>query len=627
MLSISCNGIVIYSLYQYVLSEEMSMDNKAKVEVVHNYYDEKVPASRYRRTVRYEAAKLSPEEYDILYELVTTNPFYSKKVELLRQVLKNYQFRKSCSNSPLPLVFKQAVYLLAYELCKGDYYNIAQKQVLRDIGLSLNSFTKWGMTPKNDFNAQLYLQLADLEPPTIIPLKYKGKKNMALIYLVSELSKQIKYNKFEDVFGGSSAVTVGISKKENAQYFINDISPSMIAVYETLRNHGNLLLETFSEIQDAIQRVSETEDLSNICLSLFPDVKAYEQIEQRKNSINDAIAEENREFLVDDKIFKDYLQCYREKYPNTVLPLNIYDDLSKIVTDYHVIQLQKKAFAHTSKINELKVDLSHLRILYTRELFNYFKNIKKSPEKYSIQQLGIATIFCLSFGTRLRADLTNIIKQESEEKIFNKKIWEQVIHEYQHYKIKILSQLDVNIVSDQNINCRNTLLYLDSPYIGTDGYNEANKEKEKMDKEKSSGYGRKEFKALHDKLATFKGYWIFSCRAGINYVTDKKGSIPKDPDHYLHKKDDLRFLFDLYSDIAKYVAFIRNRDESDANYFKRPSNREVMLLNFPAIAPDMDILRKLINGSINGANQKSVYRIISYEEFYPLAIKGLDPMN
>ena len=397
------------------------MDNKAKVEVVHNYYDEKVPASRYRRTVRYEAAKLSPEEYDILYELVTTNPFYSKKVELLRQVLKNYQFRKSCSNSPLPLVFKQAVYLLAYELCKGDYYNIAQKQVLRDIGLSLNSFTKWGMTPKNDFNAQLYLQLADLEPPTIIPLKYKGKKNMALIYLVSELSKQIKYNKFVDVFGGSSAVTVGISKKENAQYFINDISPSMIAVYETLRNHGNLLLETFSEIQDAIQRVSETEDLSNICLSLFPDVKAYEQIEQRKNSINDAIAEENREFLVDDKIFKDYLQCYREKYPNTVLPLNIYDDLSKIVTDYHVIQLQKKAFAHTSKINELKVDLSHLRILYTRELFNYFKNIKKSPEKYSIQQLGIATIFCLSFGTRLRADLTNIIKQESEEKIFNKK--------------------------------------------------------------------------------------------------------------------------------------------------------------------------------------------------------------
>ena len=212
------------------------MDNETKALVVHNYYDEKVPASRYRRTVRYEAAKLSPEEYDILYELVTTNPFYSKKVELLRQVLKNYQFRKSCSNSPLPLVFKQAVYLLAYELCKGDYYNIAQKQVLRDIGLSLNSFTKWGMKPKNDFNAQLYLQLADLEPPTIIPLQYQGKKNMALIYLVSELSKQIPYNRFLDVFGGSGAVTVGLSKKENAKYYINDADPAQTNIYLFLRN-------------------------------------------------------------------------------------------------------------------------------------------------------------------------------------------------------------------------------------------------------------------------------------------------------------------------------------------------------------------------------------------------------
>ena len=219
------------------------MDNETKALVVHNYYDEKVPASRYRRTVRYEAAKLSPEEYGILYELVTTNPFYSKKVELLRQVLKNYQFRKSCSNSPLPLVFKQAVYLLAYELCKGDYYNIAQKQVLRDIGLSLNSFTKWGMKPKNDFNAQLYLQLADLEPPTIIPLQYQGKKNMALIYLVSELSKQIPYNRFLDVFGGSGAVTVGLSKKENAKYYINDADPAQTNIYLFLRNQKEIFVK------------------------------------------------------------------------------------------------------------------------------------------------------------------------------------------------------------------------------------------------------------------------------------------------------------------------------------------------------------------------------------------------
>lgn len=59
-----------------------------------------------------------------------------------------------------------------------------------------------------------------------------------------------------------------------------------------------------------------------------------------------------------------------------------------------------------------------------------------------------------------------------------------------------------------------------------------------------------------------------------------------------------------------------------------------MFLNFSAFVPDINILRKLIvtqskgkSTSIDGANKKSVYSIMSYEEFYPLSIKGLDPAN
>ena len=591
-----------------------------KIEEVTAYFNSLVPADRYKQTVRSSLADIDETEYQLLYEIVADNPFYTRKAELLRQVLEHYQNRKSY-NSPLPLLFRQAVYLLAYELCNGDSYDTAQKKALDDVGLSHNMFSKWKMNPKKDF---IYLRQKSAEAPTIIPLTYQGKKCTALIYLVSELSKQIKYNKFVDVFGGSSAVTVGISKKENAQYFINDIAPSMVAIYETLRNHGNLLLETFTEIQDAIQRIPEAEDFSNMTLSLFPDANVYELIEKQRNYINSVIDENNKCFLAADKKLRDFLYNYQKTHPDTVLPQNIYDDLSKYILDYKVCLLQQDALGPLYQMSNLKADLSHLKILYIRELYKYFKNVNKHPDCYSIQQRGIAAIFCLShnFSARARSDLTNTINLKSVENFFdNKKVWEQVIHEYQHYKIKIFSQLDVDIVSNKDINCHDTLLYLDSPYIATNGYGEANKEKKKRSAQKKGGYGRKEFKALHDKLATFTGYWIFSCRVGIP-LDNSLDKIPTDSDASLHKCEDLQFLFTLYSDIAKYVAFIRNNDESDEEYLTRIDKREVMFLNFPAIAPDINILRKLTGGSIDGCNKKSVYRIISYEKFYPLAIKA-----
>lgn len=119
------------------------MNEKVK-EKVHAYYNSKVPVSNYCHTIRSDFATLSPEEYDILYEIMETNPYYIKKAELLRQAVEHYQNRKSC-NSPLPLLLRQAVYLLAYELCKGDYYDIAQRKALKDVGLSHNSFSKWHM--------------------------------------------------------------------------------------------------------------------------------------------------------------------------------------------------------------------------------------------------------------------------------------------------------------------------------------------------------------------------------------------------------------------------------------------------------------------------------------------------
>ena len=595
----------------------MPMNDENKAIVVHRYYDEKVPASRYRCSVRGESASLSTEEYDILYELVTTNPFYSKKVELLRKVLNHYQFRKSCSNSPLPLVFKQAVYLLAYELCNGDYYNNAQKQVLQDIGLSLNSFTKWGMHPKNDFNAQRYLQLVDSEPPTIIPLQYQGKKNMALIYLASELSKQIPYNKFLDVFGGSGAVTVGISKKQNAQYFINDADPDQTHIYEILRDNGKDFLKDITEICTAIHKLSGETQPSDIYLNSFPDANTSELIESGKTLVNTSYAETYAKYQKADQAYKKYL----EDNPEVPLSENIYQvPPFPTIYNYEIQLYLNEIFQYSEPVNALLYDLSHPEILYARGLFKYFDKVTKEPDSYSVYQRAIALIFQGCFTARARADLSNCITKETLERFCNNtEIWKRVIHEYNYYKVKTFNELDVEVVARKEINCKDTLLYLDSPYIATVGY--------------KSVYGRNEFQALHDKLADFTGYWIFSCRIGVNYKS-KPDEIPKNDTTFMDKYENIKFLLNLYSDIAQYVAFIRNKDVSDEYYLVHDGIKEVMFLNFPAYAPDINILRKLIAEKtqnkrirIDGANKKSVYSIMSYEEFYPLAVKGLDPAN
>lgn len=584
------------------------MNEKVK-EKVHAYYNSKVPVSNYCHTIRSDVATLSPEEYDILYEIMETNPYYIKKAELLRQAVEHYQNRKSC-NSPLPLLLRQAVYLLAYELCKGDYYDIAQRKALEDVGLSHNSFSKWHMQPKKDFNAQLYLQLKDMEAPPVVPLQYQGKKNTALIYLVSELSKQVEYHKFVDVFGGSSAVTVGISKNTNTQYFINDADPGMTDIYKTLRNHGKIFIKTLAEIQNAINKISEATDYSKICLSLFPEVNASEMIETGRTLVLNSLEKAGKSYKDADDKYKNFLF----EHPDAPVPENIYERSPEpSIYSYCIYLHLRKIYKYGNRMNSLNEDLSHLEILYARGLYKYFAKIATKTDNYSMQQRAVASMFCRSFGSRARADLSNCITLKTLEGFCNNlEVWKRVIHEYTYYKVHIFTQFDTEVVSRKEINCGDTLLYMDSPYINTAGYN--------------SSYGRKEFEALHHELSNFKGYWIFSCRVGINYRSSE-GTIPPNDDTFMRKYEDLQFLVNLYSDIAHSVAFIRNHDISDEDYFVQCGMREVMFLNFSASAPDMSILRKLAGRKIAGANKKSVYRIIPYKDFLPLAIAGITPEN
>lgn len=578
-------------------------------EKVHAYYNSKVPTSNCCRTIRSDVATLSSEEYEFLYEIIETNPYYTKKAELLRRTVKHYQDRKSC-NSPLPLLLRQAIYLLAYELCNGDYYDVAQKKALDDVGLSHNLFTKWHMQPKNDFNAQLYLRLQDMEAPPAIPLRYQGKKNTALVYLASELAKQIEHRKFVDVFGGSGAVTVGISKNKNTEYFINDADSDMTDIYKTLRNHGKIFIKTFREIQNAINNIPEATDFSGICLSLFPEVKTSEMIEIGRALVLKSLEKDSPKYKDADEEYRLFLS----EHPDAPVSENIYEPpLKPSIYSYQIYLHQNRIYKYGRRVNSLNEDLAHLEILYARGLYKHFSKIAKQVENYSAEQRAIASMFCRSFDSRARADLSNIITQKTLSDFRgNLEIWRRVIHEYTYYKVRIFTEFDTEVVRKKEINCSGTLLYMDSPYINTAGYN--------------SSYGRKEFEALHHELSSFKGHWIFSCRVGINYRSSED-KIPENNDKFMSKYDDLQFLVNLYSDIAHSVAFIRNNDISDEDYFEQYGIKEVMFLNFSASAPNINILRKLAGKKIAGINKKSIYRVIPYEKFKSLAMAGITPEN
>lgn len=226
------------------------------ISKIQSYFDSNVPANRYTSTARGSAANIDSAEWNILSKLIESDDLtYDKKVEYLKQLLEHYRGRKS-PNSPLPIVFRQAIYLLAYDLCKNEQNcSTAQNSVLLDIGLSHNTFTRWGMHPKDDYlsdtNSQNTLSKSthskDTDSkdassndtiPLTMPIFYQGKKNYSLVYMVGELSKQVPYNNFVDVFCGSGTVTLGVPKDPQHNYFMNDINRTRTNLIDIIRYGG-----------------------------------------------------------------------------------------------------------------------------------------------------------------------------------------------------------------------------------------------------------------------------------------------------------------------------------------------------------------------------------------------------
>lgn len=554
----------MHLLIQYaansLFSQRYTMEKK--IDEIKAYFNSRVSAGRYKQTTRSSLADIDETEYQLLYEFITSDIFYSKKVELLKQLLKHYQDRKSL-NSPLPILFRQAIYLLAYDLCKGDYYDIAQQKALKDVGLSHNMFTKWQMNPKNDYCLDTYY---NSKLPLSMPLYYQGKKNYMLVHLVGELSKQVSYKRFVDVFTGSGTVTLGIPKSSKNSYYMNDINVERTNLIDIIRKDDKQFLNLLSELMNKIK--------------YFP-----------KETIPDSFLQE--------LFFPHFSQITNWQ----IIALGIPKKVDFSISAERDINFVRKYIEENPK---------DMQVTYAKGIKKYFKNF----HSHNAVQLAIATAYQDSFSSRTQM-------QSSYLNTFFKTLpkWKQVITEFKSYNIATLNEFDYQVV--RKFNSEDTLLYMDSPYAGTAGY-------------KNIKYSIKDIQKLCDTLKEFRGKWIFSCRAGITYVSPKEDEDISLEINYkmIRKVDAIREVLDMYKPLSPNVAFIRPSDDSDESYLSHiADSKEVMFFNFQATAPDFrtfyDYLHKILKIPATSIRFKrtSVYRIISYTEFYPLAQKGLDGID
>ena len=392
---------------------------------------------------------------------------------------------------------------------------------------------------------------------------------------------------------------------------MNDIAVSQTNLINVLRDNSEEFLQALSELMEKIREFSDetSPDLTASFMTLFPEISNWKIIAFK--IINQTLSIRKYNARIDKEKDED-----KKKKP---VPRNIKDiyrtlpDIS--ITDISVANIEQ--YISIERIKKYMEDSStNIQLAFSEGLNVFFKKIfnviSDSPIAYAV-----ATVYNSTFSSRRKPQ-----KDYLETFFSNLPYWKKVIKEFQGFKISTLNKYDYLAVED--FNSEDTLLYMDSPYAATAGY-------------KNASYKIENFQKLCDTLKKFRGKWIFSCRAGINYKSckeDTDDSIDTEDTEYTiaNKVPYIRKVLDMYKELSPNVAFIRPSSVTNEVYLARmAAPKEVMFFNFQATEPDFSAFYKFmhkdeVKRSI-GAAKKSVYQIISYEEFYPLAQEGLDRMD
>lgn len=450
----------------------------------------------------------------------------------------------------IPILYRKAIFFITYRLYNDVKTEGVQSKVLKDLGLAHNTFTKWDMKPIRDYK-EGHDWGAD------IALEREGKKNDTLLFLLDGIVSQVKYKKFVDVFGGLGAVTASRPIRKGTKGYINDFDKSI----------ANLL---------AVIKYKPKE-LEELCK------QTLKEIELRPNQ----------------EVFKEGKKVYQER----IYRQDEYKD-SLTKGGFFNLAKQREELICKMKNAEDREELEYalgLHRKFNEEVKRYQKSKTAEEEKGFIVtedkvdlDRALACYYLYSLAYQNKPNVTGVNTENM--KYFKYSI--SKISEYtERFKNVQVSCCDFKVIfEDEEINSEDTLLYSDSPYYRTKQYAE--------------GFSDAQHQALHDRLRDFKGKWVFSCR---DETTNNSEDKDKDKKIGEVKIGSLLEYFEMYADIAKYVAYPKSR---------KLNKYEIMITNFDFTVPNIETLKSHIAEG-KEKNHKEKYKIDgergytkeTYEEF------------
>ncbi len=459
----------------------------------------------------------------------------------------------------IPILYRKAIFFIAYRLYNDSKTEGVQSKVLNDLGLAHNSFTKWDMKPIRDYK-EGHDWGADIK------LQRDGKKNDTLLFLLDGIVSQVKHKKIVDVFGGLGAVITSRPIRQGTKGYINDFDKSMANLLATIK-----------------YKPKELEELCREKLKEIGEKKYKEIFDDGKKVYQKRIYKQD-----DDKV--DAFLCGVD---------DIEEEKGALVDD----------IKYAKDREELEYALG-LQIKFREEVKKYQKSKTEEEEKIGFVvtedkvdlEMALACYYLYGF-TYMNGSSATGVNAENLEK-FRDNI-SRISNYSERFKNVQVSCCDFKVIlEDEEINSEDTLVYSDSPYWGTKSYAEK--------------FSDKQHRQLHDSLKEFKGKWVFSCRDEMT-----NNSVHKDKKDGDVKIDNLLEYFEMYADIAKYVAYPKRR---------KLNRHEIMITNFDFTVPNIETLKSHKAEARGTKNRKEKFDIDgergytkeTYDEFLARIRKSFD---
>ncbi len=530
---------------------------------------------------------------------------YNDGIKILKRALEKIKSDKE--NKVIPEIYRKAMFFVTCKLCDEAGTKGAQKKVLNDLNLSHNTFSKYKMTPVQyfegiEFNRIKNKNMTKKNKDEVCPqlcISRNGKKNIDLCRAFVEISSQVHYTDFVDVFGGLGTITA--RKPKVSKEYTNDFDNGVYKFLIVLKQHPKLLIRWQERVIEDIRKKGDEEKqieyakflfktfevLLDNCNSSLSIMNSLRVIYNKVSAIKKCNVEYDENDYYNDltklKYISQIYQSFLDEKENVSFLKYICKNISEN-DNYAISKFEEYLNKFVNFVNNLFADPAGKNVLYADgffyELFaenltvkgngsecGYYKELENREREAKVKfesliDIAGAFYFINSFiinGKSSDSGINSKSLKKFEDKLENINSYSERFSD-----VTILHQDFRDVI--MSFNSKSTLLYLDSPYIDTQGYNVS--------------FEDQEFYDMVDLLHEFQGKWIFSCRCSFKKYR-YKAELAKEVEgekRFLAKLGRLASFLSSFRFRGYYVAVIELGEGADGY-----SDVELMITNFEFI--------------------------------------------